>query len=79
MNVKMDIKSEIPSSTCFWFVLYRPPHFIPLLPATSCYHTEWRYVKWMATTALKPQVGQIEQKYKKNELFQLKISHTHYL
>ena len=31
----------------------------------------------MSTTALKAQVGQIGQK-KKNELFQLKISHTHF-
>ena len=32
----MDIKSEIPSSTCSCFVLYSLPDSIPLLPATSC-------------------------------------------
>ena len=35
MNVKMDIRSEIPSPTCSCFVLYSLPDFMPLLPATS--------------------------------------------
>ena len=36
MNIKMDIRSEIPSLTCSCFVLYSLPDFIPLLPAASC-------------------------------------------
>ena len=32
----MDIRSEIPSSTCSRFVLYDLLDSIPLLPATSC-------------------------------------------
>ena len=36
MNIKTDIRSEIPSPTCSCFVLYSLPNSIPLLPDTSC-------------------------------------------
>ena len=36
MNIKMDIRSEIPSPTRSCFVLYSLPDFITLLPATLC-------------------------------------------
>ena len=35
MDIKVNIKSEIPSSTCSCFLFYSIPDSIPLLPATS--------------------------------------------